>query len=83
MPGFRMLKTLNSWILMITVVYFKQLLGAAGTQKLIELLFSAVFNLLISAVKSLKKGSNQQKRLKTAEKSSSTSFWVRAAPKSW
>ena len=44
--------------------------------------FSAVFN-LISGVKSLKKVWNEQKRLKTSEKSSSTSFWVCAAPKSW
>ena len=63
-----MLKFLNSWILIITVVYFKQLLGAARTQKLIELLFSAVFNLLISAVKSLKKGSNQQKKVENGRK---------------
>ena len=39
--------------------------------------------LLISAVKSLKKVWNEQKRLKMAEKSISTSFWVPAAPKSW
>ena len=38
---------------------------------------------VISAVKSLKKVWNEQKRLKTAEKSVSTSFWVRTAPKSW
>ena len=38
---------------------------------------------LISDVKSLKKVGNEQKRLKTAEKSSSTTFWVHAAPKSW
>ena len=31
-----------------TVVYFDQLLGAARTQKLVELLFSAVFNLFCS-----------------------------------
>ena len=36
-----------------------------------------------SGVKSLKKFWNEQKRLKTAEKTSLTSFWVRAAPKSW
>ena len=36
---------------------------------------------LISDVKSLKKVENEQKRLKTAEKSSLTSLWVRAAPK--
>ena len=39
--------------------------------------------LLISGVKSLKKVEKEQKRLKTAEKSSSTSFWVQAAPESW
>ena len=39
--------------------------------------------LLISGVKSLKKVENCQKRLKTAEKSSLTSFRVWAAPKSW
>ena len=32
----------------VTVVYFNQLLGAASTQKLVKLLFSAVFNLFCS-----------------------------------
>ena len=39
--------------------------------------------LLISAVKSLKKVYNQQKSLKTAEKSSLASFQVLQAPESW
>ena len=34
-------------------------------------------------VKSPKKVLNEQKKLKTAQKSVSTSFWVRAAPVSW
>ena len=38
---------------------------------------------LISNVKSLKKVEDEQKSLKTAEKSSSTSFRVDAAPESW
>ena len=69
---------------MLLVVYFDQLLGAACTQKLIELLFSVVFNLFCSfqtffSVNFLaffvhfnreitKKVLNQHKRLKTAEK---------------
>ena len=38
---------------------------------------------MISGVKSLKKVWNEQKKLKTAEKSISTSFQVHAAPESW
>ena len=94
----------------VGVVYFDKLLGAARTQLLVKLLFSAVFNLFRSfqtffrdfrpEINKPKKdnfrvptqGVDQllhvdqlykQKRLKTAEKISSTSFWVRAAPKSW
>ena len=60
---------------MVSVVCFVQLSGAARTRRLVELLFSAVFNLFFVHLCS-------QKRLKTAEKSSSTSFRVRAAPES-
>ena len=35
------------WQVLFSVVYFNELLGAAHTQKLVEILFSAVFNLFL------------------------------------
>ena len=46
-------------------------------------MFSFKHYFLISSVKSLKKVINEQKRLKTAEKSVLTSFRVPRAPESW
>ena len=52
------------------VVYFDQLLGAAPTQKLVKLLFSAVFNLFVNFYPiNYQKKRNQSKLTKNVEKS--------------
>ena len=62
-------------------VYFNQLLGAVCTQSWSKYFIKSFF--LISGKKSLLNDNNEEKRLKTAEKSNFTSFQVRAAPKNW
>ena len=53
--------------------------------RLISVFFIVLFRrfVLNSGVNSMNKVWNEQKRLKTAEKSSSNSFWMQSAPKSW
>ena len=58
---------------LVHAVHFDQLSGPAHTRKLVELLFQLFQPFLLKKVK------NDQKRLKTAEKSSLNSFRVRAA----
>ena len=74
----------------LSVVYFDQLLCAVRNQKLVELFFSAVFSRFQSFLFFLKQFTlftpqapmASDKKLKKAEKSSSTSIQVHAAPKS-
>ena len=59
------------------VVYFDQLLGAACTKKLLELLFRRF--LLISAVKSLKRVLKEQKRCNKVQSSTTKQHQLRTA----
>ena len=67
----------------LVVVYFDQLWGAAPTQKLVKLLFFSRFQHIEDILDILDYILKHRSLVIKLKKSSSTSFWVYAAPKSW